>query len=84
MARLAQGVEPAEISAALAIRALAEDLQDLLYYHGADGVAPGTVKELNRVYRVMKRAVIFYEGEGEHSLIYEAPDGKFKPKEKAC
>ena len=84
MSRLALGIEPSELGAAAAIEALAVDLQDLLYYQEAQGIERATVRELNRCYRVMRRATILYRGEGESPLVYEAPDYKFKPKEKQC
>jgi hypothetical protein len=80
MSRLAMGVEDSELDAAKAIEALAVDLQDLLYYGEGQLIERATVRELNRCYRVMRRAVIFYRE--DHTLVYEAPDSRFKSKEK--
>ena len=80
MPRLAIGIEGRESDAAKAIEALAVDLQDLLYYGEGQLIERATVRELNRCYRVMRRAVIFYRE--DHTLVYEAPDSRFKSKEK--
>jgi hypothetical protein len=71
-----------ELKAAGAVDALASDIEDLLLYQEAEGIDAETVRELNRVFRVLRKAAIFYHGEGEHGLIYEAPDFKFRPKER--
>jgi hypothetical protein len=71
-----------ELLAAGAVDALASDIEDLLLYQEAEGIDADTVRELNRAFRVVRKAAIFYHGEGEHRLIYEAPDFKFRSKEK--
>ena len=76
--RLDQGIEVPEKRAAAEVYALADALQDALYYSD-ETHPPETVKVLNRAWRVMKSATIYYRGE-EHGLFYEAPSFKFKPK----
>ena len=41
-------------------------------------VSSATVKALHRCFRQLKLAVIFYRGEGEHTLLWDPPDHRFK------
>ncbi len=78
MARIeSPGIEVREGQAAGAISALASDIERLVYHQSAQSLAPATVHELNRAYRVLQRAVIYYLGEN-HGLVYSAPDGRFR------
>jgi len=76
------GLEPREGQAADAISSLASDIERLVYHQSAQGIAPTTVHELQRCFRVLKRACVFYFGEN-HGLVYDC-DTKFKPKAKAA
>jgi hypothetical protein len=71
-----------ELKAAGAIDELASDIEDLLLYQEAEGIDAGTTTECNRAFRVLRRAAISYHGEGEHGLVYQAPDYRFKAKER--
>ncbi len=73
------GIEPREGQAAGAISELAADIERLVYHQSAQGIAPVTVHELNRCFRVLRRACVFYQG-SDHGLVWEPPDGKFKKK----
>jgi hypothetical protein len=73
------GIEVVEKKAAGAISELASDIEQLCYIQDARGIAPATVAELKKSFRVLKRACVFYQGD-EHGLVYEPPDGKFQKK----
>lgn len=83
MARIEEAIEVAEGLAEKAISELAELIQDLAYYAEFQGVRVETQKAVLRAYRVLKPAVVFYRGDNS-ALVYEAPDYKFKSKEKQC
>jgi hypothetical protein len=73
------GVEPGEGMAADAISELASDIERLVYYQSGQNIAPATVHELNRCFRVLKRVTEFYLGDNS-PLCWTPPDGKFRPK----
>ena len=75
--RIEQPIEPQERATALLIERLAEAIQQCCYYLEAQGLSSGTVKALHRCFRQLKPAVIFYRGEGEHTLLWDPPTGKF-------
>jgi hypothetical protein len=79
LTRLRQNPEDSEKIAAYQVMMLAEQLQDLCYYcRDADRTLPReTEKALHRTYRVLKTFTIWFRGEGEHSLVYSPPDGRF-------
>ena len=78
--RIAKAIEPQERTTALLIERLAEAIQQACYYSEYP-LAPATAKALHKAYRVLKPAVVFYRGEGEHALCWDPPDYRFRPKE---
>jgi hypothetical protein len=81
MPRIEAEIEAREARAATAISELAESIQDLAYYCQFRDVWHATQKEVLRAYRVLSGATAFYFGD-DSPLIYEAPDTRFRPKEK--
>lgn len=75
------GVEPLEVLAAVAISELASDIERLVYHHSGQDIAPATIHELNRCFRVLKRACLFFCGEN-HGLVWDPPTGRFEKKGK--
>ena len=72
MPRTELGIEPPEAKAAAAVARLAEFLQDICYYHQAQGVPREVVSILHRTYRTLKSAVIYYRGDN-HVLVWDPP-----------
>ena len=73
------GIEPPEAKAAVAIAKLAELIQDLCYSHEAQGVPAAMVKILCKIFRVAKRATVFYRGDN-HVLVWDPPEFRFTKK----
>lgn len=81
MSRLDQQCGPLENIAAARVKELAEEIQELIYYGDGQGIPPVTVCALQKAYRVVKGATIFYRGD-DHPLVWEPPDFKFRPRTK--
>jgi len=86
--RIDKQPEALELIAAKALSNLAEEIENAVYYcrspkvdglyaGRAQAIPPATIHELNRCYRVLKRACVFNSGK-DCSLVYEPPDGKFR------
>lgn len=76
----AAGIAADEKDAIQSIVQLLESLEECCFQCDAQGIDSATITQLHRAYRALKKTALFYYEPGDLPLVWDPPDGKFKPK----